>query len=201
MNRVLPLVLAGAVLLAPIAAHAKDKPLEVSKDNFVSLQWSRSGGFAGISENYTVQNYEIIKPFNSGGGVGGGVGFSPSYSPPQVAPLSENQRKELLEQLKKAQIPVIAGNYQQEGLSDGFNETLTLTLSDKDNFDQSFTINNYGNKAPASYFVFTRYFGALLARKFGPMPVASFSRTPLSGPFAAPFSSQPASPNVAAPKE
>lgn len=168
MNRFV-FILASAVLLTTSAAHAKPKSLEVSQDNFVSLQWSRSGGFAGINERYTIQNHEIIKPSTQFGGGYGGVGLPPSsYSPPEVAPLSENQWKELLKQLKQVQLPAVAGNYKQEALSDGFNETLTLTLSDKDNLDQSFTISNYGDKAPTSYLAFTRYLEALLQRKMNP---------------------------------
>lgn len=205
MNRLAFVPLCGALLLTSVGVRAKDKPLEVSKDNFVSLHWTRTGGFAGVYESYAVQNHEIVKqsdgsfpPLRGGFGGGGGGNLGPEhYSPPQVAPLSENQWKELLEQLKKAQVPAIGGNYKQEGLSDGFNETLTLTLSGSDNLDQSFTINNYGNKAPASYSAFTRYFGALLANKFSS---ASATSSPIT-PFLAPSPSQPAPPRATAPKE
>lgn len=174
-TRSLPLVLCGAVLLTSVASHAKDKPLEVSKDNFVSLSWSRSGGFAGISERYTIQNHEVIRNTQErrfGGQTGSSASFAPS-SLPQVVPLSENQWNELLAQLKKAQVPAIAGTYKQEQLADGFNETLQLTLSDSENRDQTFTVSNYGDRAPASYSRFTAYLTPLLERKFRPSSQAA----------------------------
>lgn len=97
--------------------------------------------------------------------------------------MSEDQWKELLDQLKKANVPAIKGNYRQEALSDGFNETLDVTLSDGDNRDQRFTVSNYGNKAPAAFYVFENYLNTLLQRKFPateviPTKAPSTSATP-----------------------
>lgn len=148
----------------------------------MSLQWAVSGGFAGVNESYTIQNHEIIKPDNRGH-AGGGVGISEYRSPPQVVPMSENQWKELLDQLKKANVPATKGNYRQEALADGFNETLDVTLSDGDNRDQKFTVSNYGNKAPATFYVLKTYLNTLLQRKLPativtPTKVAPASATP-----------------------
>ena len=169
MFRILPLIVSCALLLITSAAHAKDKPLEVSKDNFVSLKWMRSGGFAGISESYTIQNHEInqkVEQPYSGGRTGSSASFPPP-SLPRVVPFSENQWKELLAQLKKAGVPAMTGTYKQERLADGFNETLELTLSDSHNRDKTSTVSNYGNRAPASYYRFTAYLTSLLTRKLG----------------------------------
>ena len=65
-------------------------------------------------------------------------------------------------------MPAIAGDYKQEGLADGFSETLRLTLSDSADLDQTFTLDTYGGNAPASYYKFSAYLSDLLARKFGP---------------------------------
>jgi hypothetical protein len=168
----LPSLFCSAVLLTAHGAHAKPKPLEVSKDNFVSLQWSRSGGFAGISESYTIQNHELLKR-DGRGAYGGGFGQAEPESLPQVAPLSENQWKQLLAQLKAVKIPAIAGTYTQPHLADGFNESLVLTLSNGANRDQKFSVSNTGDKAPATYYKFTAYLSALLHHKFNPTPVSA----------------------------
>lgn len=168
----LPSLFCSTVLLTAHGAHAKPKPLEVSKDNFVSLQWSRSGGFAGISERYTIQNHELLK--QDGRGTFGGISGRAEPEPlPQVAPLSENQWKELLAQLKAAKLPAIAGTYTQPHLADGFNESLVLTLSDGANLDRTFSVSNTGDRAPATYYKFTAYLSALLHRKFNPTPASA----------------------------
>ncbi len=161
----LSLVLCGAALLTTTAAHSQPKPLEVSNDNFVSLRWTRSGGFAGVFESYTIQNHEIIK-HNGAARLGEASEKARSQFLPRAVPLSENQWKELLAQLKTADVPAIAGTYKQPFLSDGFSESLGLTLSDGDNLDQTFSVSNYGAKAPSAYYKFSAFLTELLSRKF-----------------------------------
>jgi len=199
-NRFVAFALCAALPLFSIAACAKEKPLQVSKENFVSLNWSRSqtlhgGDFGGKPvlysqiETYTFENQSIQHNASGGfggggGGVGGGVGgVFPPYPQPSfsvVVPMSQNQWGDLLARLKKLDLPSIAGDYELK--FSRRNETLVLTMSDENNVDQTFVISTAGNRAPASYAKFSAYLATLIARKFPtpPQPKAATSPAPIS---------------------
>lgn len=139
-------------------AAVKDVP-EVSLLNFVSLQYDRVGGFAGISSGLSVHS--------------GMLWVTPNTRPNKQAdqqssyPLSFNQQIALFNNINAARILEIAGDYRQRNVADGFNETLTLTISDENDRDQQFVIKNYGDTAPRNYYQFIDYLNELRDQKTG----------------------------------
>lgn len=142
-------------------------PLSVTRDNFVSLSWKRTGGFAGIYSTVEVTGNVISRPtplLRNGTGGGG----APTPRVPETRGLSNKQLDELIEKMSVANLPALVGNYHQEGLTDGFNDTLILTLSDENGDDREFAINNYGGTAPKAYLDFITYFQGFVDKKFAP---------------------------------
>lgn len=131
----------------------------VSLLNFVSLQYERVGGYAGMSSRLSVQS--------------GILSVNPETHPNQTMnkqssyPLSFNQQIALFDHINAAEIPELAGEYRQKNLSDGWNETLTLTISDEQNRDQQFVIKNYGDTAPAEFYTFINYLNNMRDQKTG----------------------------------
>jgi hypothetical protein len=91
--------------------------------------------------------------------------------------LSNDQLEALLRLLNEILFPNLAGNYRQPNLNDGINETIVLKVSDAENRDQTFVVENYGNTAPPGYYRLARYLGRLVQQKFRDLP-SSPSRTP-----------------------
>jgi len=135
----------------------------VTTDNFVSLHYSQLGGYAGISKSMSVHSGALWLERDSRPGGMGGIAFP--IDPAQQFPLSHNQLKALIKQINASKILQLVGKYHQENLADGWNETLTLTISNQENKDQSFIIENYGKTAPAGFYTFISYLNQLRDQK------------------------------------
>lgn len=60
-----------------------------------------------------------------------------------------NELNALFQSLSNANLEEMNGKkYRQQGLMDGFNTTLTVTLKD----GKKFTVESYGNTAPAGFY-------------------------------------------------
>jgi len=166
-HRFAAFALCAFLLAISDASYAKPKPLKATSENFVSLQLLRTGGIAGIREDYSIQNHTLSKlprpRFESGGGSGPAYMFYNGEA--QVAPLSQNQWRELMKRLGKADLPTVVGDYKDPRLADGIGETVTLTLSDSQNSDCRFVVSNYGDKAPAPLREFLGYLHTLVRSK------------------------------------
>lgn len=142
----------------------------VTRDNFISLSLQKSGGFAGINTTLEVQG-NVLSDFPSGRSAGTRTGGAAQRSESvRTYGLSNNQVKQLIDKINEFKLTALVGNYKQKGLMDGFNETLTITISDSNNNNQQFVINNYGNAAPKSYFEFLTFFNALVQMKMTGAP-------------------------------
>jgi hypothetical protein len=146
-------------------ADAKKAP-EVTRDNFVSLRYESVGGIAALRTETSVLGSTLwLEAFPHLGGIGLMSG-APINVPPPSSPLSNNQVKALITQINKLKLPALAGDYRQPNLADGLNETLTLTISDDENRDRSFVIQNYGKTAPQGFYKMTEYLRQLRLDKF-----------------------------------
>ena len=155
------LVLCSAGLCPANAAHAKPQPLTVSKNNFSSLQFRRRSFMRPRFENYTIRNRKIFQTVKIP------KRFSSEKPPlPQSRTLSLAEWTELISQLKKLNVPAIAGRYSQR-VTDASSQSLELTLFDASRRKRTFSISSYGHKAPASFYNFQDYFNTLIKRKFG----------------------------------
>lgn len=165
----------GAGLNAPTRCVAQENaaptkavaaaPIAVTRDNFVSLSWRRTGGFAGVSLGADVRGNVISKP-NQRRREGGENGGAPTPRGPETRGLSNKQLDQLVERMSAANLPALVGNYRQGELTDGFNDTVILTLSDEEGEDREFVINNYGDTAPKGFLDFIGYFQGFVDRKF-----------------------------------
>ncbi len=192
MKRTLPITFAALVLFpilntpslwaAPIQAGALPKGVtakkapRVTRDNFVSLSWQQSGGFAGLMTSLNLES-NVLSYSAGRQSSGGGSGNAPNTAPlPQTRGVSNRQLDSLIAKLNQYRIPALVGNYRQPNLADGFNESLVLTISDNNDHDQQFAIQNYGNAAPRAYFDFMTSFRALAGTKFPNSPFAPPTR-------------------------
>ena len=153
---------------APTKAEAA-APLAVTRDNFVSISWRRTGGFAGVSLGAEIRGNVISKP-NQRSREGGENGGAPRPRGPETRGLSNKQLDQMIERMSAANLPALAGNYRQDELTDGFNDTVVLTLSDENGEDREFVINNYGENAPKGFLDFIGYFQGVVDKKFAPRP-------------------------------
>ena len=166
-----PAVYAAQNEAAPTQEVAQ-APIVVMRDNFVSLSWRRTGGFAGVMLSAEVTGNVISRPMPRArnGAEGGGVPPAPNSRVFEMRGLSNKQLDQLVRELSDSNLPALAGNYHQEGMADGFNDTLVLTLSDENGNDQQFIIQNYGDKAPKSVSDFIAYFQEFVNKKFASRP-------------------------------
>ena len=163
MNRFASLLMCGALLLMGVSARAKDKPLEVSKDNFVSLRFRSDGGWLHPHiKTYTVRNHKISRKIVDMIRVRGA-----KRNQLEEERLSPGEWTQLLAQLKKLQVPAIAGHYVDKGVLDAPSQSLDLTLLDASLHQRMFSVSSYGFKSPAAFYAFQGYLGTLVTRKFG----------------------------------
>lgn len=147
-----------AICALPNSAIAQTNRPEVSLLNFVSLQYERTGGYAGIRSGMSVHS--------------GMLWVNPDTRPNQRQenqsyPMSFNQQVDLFDNINAAGITDLVGDYRQRNLADGFDETLTLTISDAQNRDQRYVIKNYGDTAPRNFYRFIDYLNELRNHKTG----------------------------------
>jgi hypothetical protein len=158
----------GALLALQLSAFAEaKKALTVTRANFLSVIWERSGGFAGIHSLIGVRtppatsksrSYELHHSQTVGGRETG-----------EDATLKPQQEAELLRLLDAAHFPSLNGkSYRQPGLADGFAETLVLTLKG----GRKYIVSNYGNSAPAEYYRITEYLRCLAQHEKKPVQKA-----------------------------
>ena len=130
-------------------------PLLVTRHNFASLTWKTSHGFPGLT---AVLDIAPRPPLSSRGGwVLGWSNWSPTGASRENKRESEvffEEIDELVRLINLANFPNLNGqNFRQEGLSDGFNDTLTLVLKD----GQTFSVSNYGDTAPPEFGALVSY--------------------------------------------
>lgn len=146
---------------------ASKEVARVTPDNFISFSWQQSGGIAGLTTSIQVEGNTLTLS-------SGRAGESTS----ETRHLSNNQLNALLQKANDTQFTTLVGNYRQPNLADGFNEVAVLTISDKKNRDQTFTVQNYDDAAPKKYYQFIAYVRDLAQMKTDQKTVA----------FALPFS-------------
>ena len=147
-------------------AQAAPDKLRVTSDNFVALNWHIA---SRVNENQTLdycadKNSIARLPTQFGGGYGAG-GFGggfPPYSPPISRPLSTNQFEALVRALQLADVPAMADD---TGKSQKNQLTLTLTLSDENNADQTFFVVISAEDADADAHRLSDYLAALVLDK------------------------------------
>lgn len=154
----LPLLLAGCRPSTPLAGGEPALPGEASTrprdayDELSSLTFHLTGGFAGMDETLNINDGRItfvrVRPATDRQAV-----FTPA------------EMRELAAVLRRADFIKLVGTYDQPQLRDGFNETLTIQLGAGDKA-KSYTVENYGDRAPAAYYDVTKYLRELIARKF-----------------------------------
>jgi hypothetical protein len=148
----LVMALLGAFLVLQIPMCAAPQTPIVTRDNFVSLRYESSGGYANLKSGIALQgNLLLLEEFPGSGGTGLASGKERVPFRPTTW-LSNNQLDEIIRSINQARLPAMAGKYHQANLADGVSETLVLVISDDRNEDQSFVIENYGNTAPPEFY-------------------------------------------------
>jgi len=124
--------------------NASSQP--VNSDNLESLTLNTIGGIAGIQSQVEIhapdkdshRQWMIHSNERSRG-----------RTIQRQSNISVNELNALFQALSNANLEEMNGHkYRQQGLMDGFNNTLTVTLQD----GKKFTTVSYGNKAPAEFY-------------------------------------------------
>lgn len=124
----------------------------VMEDNFVSLTFEVSGGYAGVSSQLTLNRAQMF--------------YRPRRSAPATsASWAEAERASLFKVLNTARFPALAGTYRQKGLYDGFNQDTTLMLRDGKT-TRTFIVKSYGNRAPKPYYDVVQWLNQWKSQKF-----------------------------------
>lgn len=142
----------------PAPARPPKADVEVTRDNFQSLELNVSGGIAGVQTQMRLEN--------------GKATYSERNKPKRSAPFSQAELDALLKVLNAAKVPNLAGSYSNPGVCDGFNESLSLTLRGKraDGKPLIFTISDYADAAPPAYKAVSEHLSALKTRIFAKNP-------------------------------
>ena len=119
-------------------------------DEVSTLTFYVTGGFAGIDETLTVNGDQITYKRDR-----------PAAQTTKT--FSAAELRELQAVLRRAQFIKLAGKYQQKNLSDGFNETVTIQVGAAGK-SKTYTVENYGDEAPAPYYEVTKFLRGLIAR-------------------------------------
>lgn len=133
-----------------------EKEIPVSRANFVSLKWKRSGGYAGIQ----------MQVFIHDGTMQLHQGAPDNKKPAQSKALNQTEFQSILKTLNDAHFTKIAGKYYQPGLMDGFGDVITLVLQTPGEKPQLFVVDNYGDKAPQAFYEVRESLRALKNKKF-----------------------------------
>lgn len=174
----LPILNAPALWATPtqptVRTEAKPKRAPIiSRENFVALSWEQSGGFAGLITTLKVEGNVLSYSSAARELPGGRTGnFIEHPIIPETQGVSNHQLDSLIAKLNQTHVAALVGNYRQPNLADGFQEVLVLTISDKNDQDHQFIIENYGDTAPKGYAEFTTFFRTLVGKKFPHSPFA-----------------------------
>lgn len=151
------------------------KAPQVTRDNFISLEYETVSDFVGFSSQTRVRGNTITieaPPTLTSRAL---LLESPA-GPPLSAGLSNNQLDELIRLLNKTRLPLLSRSYRDPKTTDADKEVLTLKISDADNRDRVFAIENYGKTAPLGYFQVVELLQQLRHDKF---PISQINLNPL----------------------
>ena len=143
----------AATPLSSARTQSKDP---ISRANFVSLKWQRSGGYAGIHLQVLVHNGTIQLH----------QGAPDDKKPAQSKALNKTEFQSVLKTLNDARFTKIVGKYYQPGLMDGFGDVITLVLQTPGEKLQRFVVDSYGDKAPQAFYKVRESLRALKNKKF-----------------------------------
>lgn len=167
-----PGVLGLLACVLTCAARAEDKTSPVvTRDNFVSLELFRKSDYKGAGvwlrlDNAGLRVKVAQKPQSESGEVPIPY-FSSLWTEP--APASRAQIDSFLNLLNVIRFPQIAGYCYGKSKDAGFGEVLTLTISDAQNHDQKFEVQNFGDAAPREYSQLVKRLRAFQSEKFSTM--------------------------------
>lgn len=138
-------LMSHARVLGVLCLNSSDK---ITLQNLQSISFETSGGFAGIKSSISIwPSSKSSKP---------GIMWKQTIGGRDTEYfniLSDADFNHLVSMLNAAKISQLNGKkFEQVGLYDGFNETLTVTLKD----GRKFVVENYGDTAPAEYYAITR---------------------------------------------
>lgn len=128
---------------------------QVNRANFSGLEMRTSGGIANLTSSLSI--------FNTGRAVlvTGGRGEPVR----KYFTLTSDEYEELFRALNEAKFPELEGRYEQRNLADGINESLTLRLTQQSSGERTYTVENYGDRAPAGYYKVVEHLRLLAERK------------------------------------
>ena len=139
----------------PVSSTRTKSKEPISRANFVSLKWQRSGGYAGIHTQVLIHNGTIQLH----------QGAPDDKKSARSKALSKTEFQSILKSLNDAHFTKIVGKYIQPGLCDGFNDVIALTLQTPGEKPQLFVVDNYGDKAPKAFYKVRESLRALKNRK------------------------------------
>lgn len=133
----------------------------VTTKNLQTLIFETSGGFAGLQDTLEIpvnkathssHRFPIFRTQVIGG-----------RKTQSQGGLSAADIEGLIRLINAANLANLNGkSFEQKQLRDGFNEVLTVTLSN----GRSFKVSNYGDTAPPEYYAITQYLNKLKTEKF-----------------------------------
>lgn len=150
-----PINAATALSSARTSTRTQSKD-PISRANFVSLKWQRSGGYAGIQTQVFIHNGTMQLH----------QGAPDNKKPAQSKALNKPEFQSILKTLNDARFTKIVGKYYQPGLMDGFGDVITLVLQTPGEKPQLFVVDNYGDKAPQAFYKVRESLRALKNKKF-----------------------------------
>ena len=137
-------------------SSTRNKETPVSRANFVSLKWQRSGGYAGLQTQVLVHN----------GTMSLHRGAPDNKKPAQIKTLNTTEFKAILKLLNDAKFTKIVGKYNNPNMMDGFSDVVTLRLQKPGDKPQVFVVDSYGDAAPKAFHDVTEGLRALQNKKF-----------------------------------
>lgn len=137
-------------------SSTRNQETPVSRANFVSLKWQRSGGYAGLQTQVLIHS----------GAIQLHRGAPDNKKPTQVKALTTTEFQAILKALNDAHFTKIVGKYNTSGMADGFADVVTLVLRTPGEKPVSFVVDSYGDAAPKAFHGVTENLRALQNKKF-----------------------------------
>lgn len=147
---------APANTATPLSSTRTQVKDAITRANFVSLKWQRSGGYAGIHTQVLIHNGTIQRH----------QGAPDDKKPAQSKALNKAEFQAILKMLNDARFTKIVGKYYQPGLCDGFSDVVSLVLQTPGAKPQLFVVDNYGDKAPKAFYKVVGSLYTLQNKKF-----------------------------------